>query len=414
MALSRRKFLTYGTVASASMAGILWHYRSRLFAPTYAEVIPDPAGIIDLPPGFAYRILDRSGERMSDGHLTPILPDGMACFEAGDKQLVLMRNHEIHIAPAADRALAYDPQRGGGVTRLVLDKQSGALVSSNLVLTGTSRNCSGGPSPWGWLSCEEIDEPGHGYVFLCDPSSSTLQPPQMLPDLGRFKHEAAAVDVLQQVTYLTEDHAQGLVYRHVPHAPNRPFSGSLFALKLATSKRQQLSTGLVIGDSFEVEWVPITDPAADHHPTRVQGARQGAAQFSRGEGMWYHNDAVFISSTDGGPDSLGQIFRLDIDRTGHPDQLTLIAQSESRKTFDSPDNLTVSPTGQLFIAEDGSAPNLIRVMDHNNNVVPFARNALNDGSSEFAGICFSPDGNLLFTNLQKEGLTLAIWGPFLS
>ena len=130
--------------------------------------------------------------------------------------------------------------------------------------------------------------------------------------------------------------------------------------------------------------------------------------------MWYHNNAVFISSPDGGPDSLGQIFRLDIDRTGHSDQLTLIAQSESRKTFDSPDNLTVSPTGQLFIAEDGSAPNLIRVMDHNNKVVPFARNALNDGSSEFAGICFSPDGNLLFANLQKEGLTLAIWGPFLS
>ena len=309
---------------------------------------------------------------------------------------------------------AIGKQLGGGVTRLVLDKQSGALVSSNLVLTGTSRNCAGGPSPWGWLSCEEIDEPGHGYVFLCDPSSSTLQPPQILPDLGRFKHEAAAVDVLRQVTYLTEDHAQGLVYRHVPHAPNRPFSGSLFALKLATSKRQQLSTGLVIGDSFEVEWVPITDPAAVHDSTRVQGARQGAARFSRGEGMWYHNNAVFISSTDGGPDSLGQIFRLDIDRTGHSDQLTLIAQSESRRTFDSPDNLTVSPTGQLFIAEDGSAPNLIRVMDHNNNVVPFARNALNDGSSEFAGICFSPDGNWLFTNLQKEGLTLAIWGPFLS
>ena len=414
MTLSRRKFLTYGTVASASMASILWHYRYRFFSPTYTEVIPDPAGIIDLPPGFTYRILDRSGERMSDGHLTPMLPDGMACFEAGDGRLNLMRNHEIHIAAAADPALAFDPERGGGVSRLVLDKQSGGVVSSNLVLTGTSRNCSGGPSPWGWLSCEEIDEPEHGYVFLCDPTSSTLQPPQVLPDLGRFKHEAAAVDVIRQVTYLTEDHSQGLVYRHVPHTRDRPFSGSLFALKLAKSKRQQLSNGLAIGDSFEVEWVPITDPIAAERSTREQGAQRGAAQLSRGEGMWYHDNTVFISSTDGGPDSLGQIFRLDIDRTGRPDRLTLIAQSESRKTLDSPDNLTVSPTGQLFIAEDGSAPNLIRVLDQNNNLVPFARNALNDGTSEFTGICFSLDGHWLFVNLQTEGLTLAIWGPFVS
>ena len=72
-----------------------------------------------------------------------------------------MRNHEINNGRAADQALAYDANQGGGVTRVVIDKRTGQRLSSNLILTGTSRNCAGGPSPWGWLSCEETEEPGH-------------------------------------------------------------------------------------------------------------------------------------------------------------------------------------------------------------------------------------------------------------
>ena len=82
--------------------------------------------------------------------------------------------------------------------------------------------------------------------------------------------------------------------------------------------------------------------------------------------------------------------------------------------MDSPDNIVLSSTGHVFVAEDGSAPNLIRVLDHNGVVTPFAQNVLDGGDSEFAGVCFSPDGRWLFVNLQKAGLTLAITGPFAS
>lgn len=45
----------------------------------------------------------------------------------------------------------------------------------------------------------------------------------------------------------------------------------------------------------------------------------------------------------------------------------------------------------------------------------FAVNRLND--SEFAGACFSPDGEILFVNLfgngtPGSGMTCAIWGPW--
>jgi uncharacterized protein len=33
-------------------------------------------------------------------------------------------------------------------------------------------------------------------------------------------------------------------------------------------------------------------------------------------------------------------------------------------------------------------------------------------SSEMAGVCFSPSGKTLFVNIQEQGLTLAIVGPW--
>ena len=78
----------------------------------------------------------------------------------------------------------------------------------------------------------------------------------------------------------------------------------------------------------------------------------------------------------------------------------------------NPDNITIGPEGSIYIAEDGSGPNLIWRLESNGDMNPVARNAINGGTSEFAGLCFSPDGSWLFANLQKEGLTLAIQGPF--
>ena len=38
------------------------------------------------------------------------------------------------------------------------------------------------------------------------------------------------------------------------------------------------------------------------------------------------------------------------------------------------------------------------------------QNVIND--SEFAGACYSPDGQTLFVNIQSPGYTFAIWGPW--
>ena len=410
--LSRRRFLGAGVGALAGAGALAWLYRSRSPAAPLGSLEPDPDGILNLPPGFSYRALQRAGDQMADGFNAPEAPDGMACFPGDDDSWVVMRNHEIHEGSPVDPALGYSANRGGGVTRLVVDSASGALRSSNFVLTGTSRNCAGGPSPYGWLSCEEVEESGHGYVFLCDASASKLQAPHRLPALGRFSHEAAAFDEATGITYLTEDTSDSAIYRHVPNHTTQPFvGGELQALKVSGIDQFTLSEGRKVGEVFDVEWVSISDPQALKAPTREQAHNVGAAFFSRGEGAWLADHHVYLCSTDGGPVRRGQLYRLEIS-TGGKDRLTLVAQAESDDSFDKPDNVTVSPWGDVFLAEDGDAPNGVCILNPDGSLRYFAENVLNGGDSEITGICFSPDGKWLFLNIQWEGLTLAITGPF--
>ena len=410
--LTRRHFLGVGVGAVAGVGALAWIYRPRKMAAPLGDLVADPAGILDLPPGFAYQVLQHAGDPMTDGFNAPAAPDGMACFPGNDDSWVVMRNHEIHEGSPVDAALGYSANRGGGVTRLVVDRASGALRSSNFVLTGTSRNCAGGPSPYGWLSCEEAGDPGHGYVFLCDVSASELQAPHRLPALGRFPHEAAAFDANTGITYLTEDTSDSAIYRHVPNHTTQPFvGGELQALKVSGKDRFMLSEGRKVGEVFNVEWVSVPDPQAFKASTRDQAHNAGAAFFSRGEGAWLADHKVYLCSTDGGPARRGQLYRLDIS-SGGEDRLTLVAQAESNDSFANPDNVTVSSWGDVFLAEDGGAPNGVRVLKPDGSLRHFVRNAMNGGKSEITGICFSPDGKWLFLNLQWEGLTLAITGPF--
>ena len=54
----------------------------------------DPAEIIQLPPGFDYRIVSRMGTRMSDGFRVPGRHAGMAAFDDQDGRVRLVCNHE--------------------------------------------------------------------------------------------------------------------------------------------------------------------------------------------------------------------------------------------------------------------------------------------------------------------------------
>jgi hypothetical protein len=66
------------------------------------------------------------------------------------------------------------------------------------------------------------------------------------------------------------------------------------------------------------------------------------------------------------------------------------------------------------MAEDGAdlrwPDEHLRILTPSGQVKNLARNAL--GGGELAGVCLSPDGRALFVNMQGDGLTLVITGPF--
>lgn len=419
MVLGRRSFLVGGAAMAAGGAvglrSLFAARRARAPRTTpFGPLVADPRGLLDLPPGFAYRVLEHAGDRMDDGYVVPARADGMACFTLPDGKLALMRNHEnwgLRGSAYAGKPAppeAYGKEHGGGVTRVVVDARSFARVSSNLVLTGTCINCAGGPSPWGWLSCEETTESGHGYVFLCDVSAERVQPPRRLTGYGRFKHEAAAVDPATHIAYLTEDQGDSSFYRFVPTNRDAPFEGKLQALAVVGHDRFLTGNAMRLRERLPIHWVDVDDADPAEDDIRAQAQARGAAVFARGEGVTFANGAVYVCATVGGPVAAGQIFRVVPD--GDHGTLELFAQSENPDVLDMPDNLTVSPWGEVYMAEDPSGHPLVRGLTSSGELFDFARNALSD--SEFAGVSFAPDGRALFVNIQDDGLTLAITGPF--
>ena len=141
--------------------------------------------------------------------------------------------------------------------------------------------------------------------------------------------------------------------------------------------------------------------------TRAQGFALGCAQFARGEGATFANGMFYACCTSGGPAHAGQVFRLDPRR----DELTLIAQPDDRALLDGPDNLCVSPHGDLFVCEDGRDDNRVVGLTASGRLFTFALNR-HPAKREFAGATFSPDGRTLFFNLQEPGVTFAVWGPW--
>lgn len=471
--LSRRMFMRRAAAFSVGFAGLRLAYgpMARAMAAEsdqpfagYGDLVPDPAGIFDLPSGFKYDIISRAGQKMADGLLVPGRPDGMAAFAAGTGLTVIVRNHELSpnegpigaFAPkggglnSIPASKVYDRGQGlepglGGTTTLVYDSRSGKLVTQFMSLAGTYRNCAGGPTPWGsWLTCEEDVTPRggnvekmHGFVFEVPATAKVgLIDPVPIKAMGRFNHEAVCVDPTSGIVYLTEDRLDGLIYRYVPKVPGQLHKGgSLEALVVTGAPKRDTrnwtdeqrkgdapgdASPIAIGTTLSCEWMLLDNIEAPADDLRHRGFAAGAARFGRGEGMWWGHNAAYFACTGGGSAQLGQLWRyLPAATEGTPatkDQntpggtLELFVEPNDAKVVRNADNITVAPNGDFFACEDNGEDNRLLRVTPEGKVTTFARNRLS--GSELAGVCFAPDNSTMFVNIQHDHLTLAIRGPF--
>ncbi|MEM6585686.1 MAG: alkaline phosphatase PhoX [Pseudomonadota bacterium] len=400
-------------------------------------LVKDPAGVLDLPEGFSYRVVSKLGDAMDDGLTVPDAADGMGCFALANGDIALVRNHELSPGKDAGGALPDGYARGddgavlpGGTSTLVLDPATLAVKSQFRSLGGTIRNCSGGVTPWGtWLTCEEpgwgMDKaPDHGFVFEVPAGAGQMVEAKPLKAMGRFNHEAACVDPATGIVYMSEDKNDGLLYRFLPRVPgDLAKGGQLQALALtsgiATSHNHKDVT-LRRGVQYTARWIDLDNPEAPEDDLRLRGAAAGALVISRGEGlhMGVNKGAgeFYLCSTSGGAAGLGQIFRIRIgapgDAAGGADTLELFFESENKDQMDFGDNLTVAPFGDLIVCEDQYTDvvnnRLIGVTPGGQSYV-FGKLNL---QTELAGGCFSPDGRTFFVNAYSPAHTLAITGPW--
>ena len=216
--------------------------------------------LLQLPRGFEYISYGWTNDLMDDGTPTPDAHDGMGAFRHGDL-VHIVRNHERG-PDTAFTSPAYNPAAGGGTSTLVFDPAAGQWLESYGSLGGTLRNCAGGPTPWGtWLTCEETFSSTagrrHGYVFEV-PSAGGGNPVPHIA-MGRFNHEAVAVDPATGYIYQTEDRGDASLYRFMPDVPAKPAEGGrLEALRIGPLRYDTRADGPVSRSGSVREPIRIT------------------------------------------------------------------------------------------------------------------------------------------------------------
>ena len=333
-----------------------------------------------LPTGYAQTVFAREG----DGG-TIDLWDMNTQNETGEQAgRFLFRTHETSPAASenpspsqvsmtdletnATRVLAQNPtwERFDGIVwndkgTTAMDPSAEGATTKQTILAAEETQRQAAPDP-------RVPQAQAGLVYEINPETGEDVP---RPAVGSRSHEGMRFDPQGNLYGISETNGQpngqqpnpvgGFIYRFVPERPGDLSSGELFALRIVEP------TGDRTGEAM---WVPL-DPVQSQINSDVAAAEAGATGYNRPEDVEIATStgnnrgasgantmyvaitgedrvlAIDLREPESGSEHL-TAFVADYVRAG----VNAPAGSRSPNDFDSPDNLALDRSGNLFITED--------------------------------------------------------------
>lgn len=342
-----------------------------------------------IPPTHTFQRIIESGQNIandSDNFTFRDNPDFTAYIPiaSSNSHGYLSINHELSVGGVSILDIYFDTDE--------LWKTNYAKAVDFNPFGGTSRNCSGGITPWGTvLTCEETttttDSNIDGYHDLgwtieIDPAMATVIDKRWA--LGNFKHENAVVHFNARTVYQGTDDPTGYLYKFVADNVQDLSSGTLYVYK---GSKNGNGNWLVVANSTQSE----------RNSTVATAISLGATPFNGIEDVDIGHDGWVYFAVKGE----STIYRfLDSDPvTGTivTQMSTFIGPSNFSGGLPGIDNLSFDCEGNLWALQDGGRNHIWFVKEGSNTPVIFGRTPI---GSEPTGLTFTPDCRYGFISIQ--------------
>lgn len=317
-------------------------------------------------------------------------------------------NHETTPGGVSVLDVHYDAANRVWITDSVnrVDMYTAALQS-------TTRNCSGGVTPWETsITSEETFNTGDansdgyedvGWNVEIDPATRTVVDDTKLWALGRMAHENVVVADDSVTVYQGEDGGSSCVFKFIADNPGDLSSGTLYVLKLD----QPLVGGEPTGTTAQWIVVPNTTQS-DRNNTRSLAQALGGTNFNGVEDCEIQPIDGQIYFTSKGH---GRTYRFTDNGNSVSDFETFVggqtyAINIGGTVINEPwaggnDNLDFDDLGNLWVNQDGSDDYIWMVRpDHTQNNPKVELFASTPNGSESTGITFTPDHKFMFLSIQ--------------
>ena len=306
---------------------------------------------------------------MMDGAGISLLPDG---------GYVYLSNAEVE-------------NNGGGVYGLYFNKDR-EIIDYKTLLTGTSRNCGGGMSPWNtWISCEEVGS-GQCWQVEPNPGSPNHNSPNvtLLGGSNGGAYESVAVDNTNKnnpIFFVTEDKGNGELRRFEADGNGWDAlheGGQTTYLEFLDGNRFQWTSNLADGKSS----------AANHYPNA--------------EGIIYHNSTLYFVAKVS-----RRLFILDLEAMTYTSERTGSSWVGQGSFNSQPDQIIESDLDTrkfIYFTEDGGNSPGVHVRDREGNYYTMVRGIPGGRykGDETVGIAFSPDRRAFYFGFQDAGVLMEV------